>query len=175
MRKFITIAAAILCLSQVIVAVPAKRGLIQRVQPDGSTIMVQVHGDEWFHYVTDEKGNILEENESGYMVRSSATTIAALQEKMAMAQAVKDWTASRRQEEMMLASKVSGSPKIPVILVQFSDKQFTISNPKTAFTNLLTQRGYSANGGTGSVLDYYEDQSRGAYSPEFVVMDVCSN
>lgn len=172
MRKFITFAAAFLCLAQMILAVPAKKGLIPRVQPDGTTIMVRIHGDEWFHYVTDEAGNLLEENESGYLVRSAAPTVAALAEKMKMAQAVKDWTATKRQEEMLLSSKPIGSPKIPVVLVQFADRKFVLSNPKTAFTNLLTQRGYSANGGTGSVLDYYEDQSRGLYSPQFVVMDV---
>lgn len=171
MRKFIAIfAAALFCLSQIASAVPAKRGLIIYTQPDGSKISVRVHGDEWFHYVTDEAGKIMEENADGYLVASSAT-VSEMKAKMAKAQEAKKRVLEIRQEAIAKA-QATGSPKIPVVLVEFSDKSFSISNPKTAFENLLMQSGYSANGGTGSVLDYYEDQSRGTYSPQFVVMDV---
>ena len=38
------------------------------------------------------------------------------------------------------------------------------------FNDLLNQKGYSANGGTGSVRDYYRDNSYGQFDPEFVVV-----
>lgn len=171
MRKYIAFfAAALFCLSQIASAVPAKRGLIIYTQPDGSKISVRVHGDEWFHYVTDESGKIMEENADGYLIASSAT-VSEMKAKMTKAQEAKKRVLEIRQEAIAKA-QATGSPKIPVVLVEFSDKSFSISNPKTAFENLLMQSGYSANGGTGSVLDYFEDQSRGAYSPQFVVMDV---
>lgn len=163
------IAAALVCLAQIAIAIPAKRGAILLTQPDGSKVSVLVHGDEWFHYVTDLNGNLLEENANGFMVKSN-TSLLELQEKASMARAVRNSLEKLQQQ----ANKaiVTGSPKIPVILVQFKDKSFTISDPKAAFTALLTQEGYSANRGTGSVLDYYHDQSRGKYDPQFVVMDV---
>lgn len=164
------LAAALFCLSQIMSAVPAKPGKITLTQPDGTSITVIVHGDEWFHYVTDDAGNILEENAEGFMVKSSST-FADIEAKMTMAQAARNRILEKR-EDALLKAQSTGSPKIPVILVQFKDKTFSISDPKTAFTNLLNQEGYSANGGTGSVLDYYKDQSRGAFQPQFVVMDI---
>lgn len=165
------LAAALLCLSQIMSAVPAKPGKITLTQPDGTSITVILHGDEWFHYVTDESGNILEEDSTGKLVKSQTATMESIEAKMSMSKALKRNVLEQR-DEALLKARASGSPNIPVILVQFSDKSFSIDDPKTAFTNLLTQPGYSANGGTGSVLDYYTDQSRGAFRPQFVVMDV---
>jgi len=56
-----------------------------------------------------------------------------------------------------------------VILVNFSDKDFITANPQTAFTDLLNQEGYSANGGTGSARDYFHDASNGLFNPQFDV------
>lgn len=65
---------------------------------------------------------------------------------------------------------LTGSPKSLVILVNFSDLSFVTSSPKTAFTNLLNQSGYSANGGTGSARDYFSDNSMGVFNPQFDVV-----
>jgi M6 family metalloprotease-like protein len=54
-----------------------------------------------------------------------------------------------------------------VILANFSDKSFAVGAPKTAFQNLLTQSGYSAYGGTGSVKDYFLANSDGKFAPDF--------
>lgn len=171
MKRIISsiIVAVLLCLSQLVSAVPAKKGIVLYAQPDGSNVSIMVHGDEWFHYVTDDKGNILEENKSGFLVKS-ARTMSELQANMSRARARRDnfFQLQRQVSKVM----TSGSPKIPVILVQFRDQSFSISDPVAAFTDLLTKQGYSANGGTGSVLDYYRDQSRGRFTPQFVVMDV---
>jgi M6 family metalloprotease-like protein len=63
-----------------------------------------------------------------------------------------------------------GSPKSLVILVYFTDNNFVVANTKTAFSNLLTETGYSANGGTGSARDYFRDNSMGAFDPQFDVV-----
>lgn len=173
MKKTITaILAALFCLSLTVFAVPAKPGKMLVTQPDGSTVTIQVHGDEWFHYVTDADGNFLEENSEGYWVKSTTMTKETVAAAMAKAKAELQSILELRQEVLAKASSNTGSPYIPVVLVQFSDKSFSISDPKSAFTKLLNEEGYSDNGGTGSVLDYYTDQSRGAFTPQFVVMDV---
>ncbi len=64
---------------------------------------------------------------------------------------------------------LSGTQKSLVILVNFSDLSFVTPDPKTAFTNLLNQDGYSANGGTGSARDYFMSNSYGKFIPDFVV------
>lgn len=47
--------------------VPAYRGLIERVQPNGDTIHVYLRGDEWSHFTMTEDGWQLLENEKGWL------------------------------------------------------------------------------------------------------------
>ena len=50
------------------VRVPAYPGVIERVQPNGDTIHVRLHGDERKHWMTLEDGRTLvEENKKGYI------------------------------------------------------------------------------------------------------------
>jgi len=63
-----------------------------------------------------------------------------------------------------------GSKRFLVLLVQFNDLYFSVSNSNLAFTRMLNQEGYSENGGTGSVRDYYYENSSGAFAPEFDVI-----
>jgi M6 family metalloprotease-like protein len=72
--------------------------------------------------------------------------------------------------EVMSKYPKTGSPKSLVILVNFSDKSFVTPTPQTAFTNLLNQDGYSANGGTGSARDYFRSASYGKFAPAFDVV-----
>jgi M6 family metalloprotease-like protein len=57
-----------------------------------------------------------------------------------------------------------------VILVNYSDTVFTISSPQQAFYNLFNQPGYSVNGGTGSVHDFYSDNTLGLLSFNYTVV-----
>ena len=48
--------------------VPARPGVIERVQPNGDTIRVRLHGDERKHWMTLEDGKTLvKENKKGYI------------------------------------------------------------------------------------------------------------
>lgn len=47
--------------------VPAYPGPIERVQPDGDTIIVRLYGDERRHYMTTEDQYIVVENNKGYI------------------------------------------------------------------------------------------------------------
>ena len=48
--------------------VPAYQGVIERVQPNGDTIYVRLHGDERNHWMTLEDGTTLvQENKKGYI------------------------------------------------------------------------------------------------------------
>jgi len=62
-----------------------------------------------------------------------------------------------------------GSPKGLVLLVEFSDQRFVTANPHEEFTKLMTEPGYSHNGATGCARDYFVDNSRGMFTPEFDV------
>src|SRR5699024_6008225 len=57
-----------------------------------------------------------------------------------------------------------------VILVSFSDQDFTISNPQEAFDRMLNSEGYSENNAEGSARDYYMQNSNGKFNPHFDVV-----
>ena len=48
--------------------VPAYQGVIERIQPNGDTVHVRLHGDERKHWMTLEDGKTLvKENQDGYI------------------------------------------------------------------------------------------------------------
>lgn len=164
MKRILASIALLLGALQILSAVPAYPGKIRVVQPDGSTIVIQIHGDEWFHYITDGRGQVVARDADGFYRPAempSAAQIQAAEEARLAARAM--------QRAARASSLTQGTHRIPVVLVAFSDTDFVLNDPKTAFTNLLNQEGYATNGATGSVRDFYIDQSLGAYQPEFEV------
>lgn len=63
----------------------------------------------------------------------------------------------------------SGKQKVLVILAQFADIKFYRPDPFSDISRMLNEKGYSENGSTGSVRDYFIDNSCGKYEPEMVV------
>ena len=62
-----------------------------------------------------------------------------------------------------------GEPRYLVVLVEFKDLDFSLEDPAAQFTAMLNESGYDASGATGSVRDYYTDNSHGLYRPQFDV------
>lgn len=63
-----------------------------------------------------------------------------------------------------------------VLLVQYSDRSFSMSDPLGRFTDMVTSQNYTGFGDgfnrqeyTGSVRDYFYDNSTGMFDPEFDV------
>lgn len=147
-------------------AIPAYRGKIPYRQPDGSVVQVRLNGDEWFHWTTDVSGRTVVRNDDGFL-REATVDFSALRE-----QARKE----RRRAESATAGAWSpwtdltlGERHIPVLLVEFADKPFSVPDPVVWFDRLLNEKGYRENGATGSVQDYYVDNSQGRFTPVFDV------
>jgi len=180
-------------------AIKAFSGPIVVTQPDGSTLVTRVHGDEFNHYQTTEDGYLVKQNSKGYFTyavvnsdgTSSVSTLTAKDAKKRSAQEntflktvskpeniqlIRSTTrrsaisAANKAKGIQKAYPLNGSPKALVILVNFSDKSFVTATPKTAFTNLLNESGYSANDGTGSAKDYFMASSLGKFAPNFDVV-----
>ena len=83
MKKHILLAASALLASIAALAGPAYPGRIVRTQPDGSTIGIYLHGDEWHHWMTDDEGNVVKEDEDGFIrvVTQTPAQRATLQQK----------------------------------------------------------------------------------------------
>lgn len=64
----------------------------------------------------------------------------------------------------------TGSPKGLIIVVRFSDVDFTLPNPEQYFNDLINKRGFSDYNATGSALDYFTEQSQGLFTPDFDVL-----
>ena len=164
MKKILASFALLASAFQILLAIPAYPGKIQVTQPDGSVITIRIHGDEWFHYITDESGQVVARGADGFFHLAEKPTPAQREEAAGMRRAAQQMRAAARAQSLSL-----GTHRIPVILVNFSDKSFIINDPATAFGKMLNQQGYVGNGATGSVHDYYSENSHGLYDPVFEV------
>ncbi len=151
------------CMAFSLGAVPAKPGKIRYTQPDGTVIEIVKHGDEWMHWTTDTEGRLLRLDKDGYY-RVSDETATQYRSRL-RAKASERRSHSRRPSSSMTV----GERHIPVILASFLDQDFQVGEPNTKFHNLLNQDGYSYNGATGSVRNFYEDNSHGKFLPVFDV------
>ena len=151
-------------------AVPAKPGAFQYTQPDGSVVTLERHGDEFLRWTTlYGTQRVVELDEDGYW-RPSQISDARREAARLRREAVNGQrTGSRRARSRSSVSMTHGSRHIPVFLVEFPDKPFSVEAPADRFSALLNQPGYSENGGTGSVQDYFMDNSHGAFQPVFDV------
>ena len=169
MKKNIILAFVLLFSTLSLLAGPAYPGRIVYTQPDGSTINIYLHGDEFGHYATDDAGNILEQDADGYWRKSSTLSRSTISLRMEEASQKRAAVAQTRAEYAQKASSANfGSPKIPVILVGFSDRAF--SKTAAQFSAMLNTPGYSDNSAIGSVWDYYNENSFGQFTPVFEVL-----
>lgn len=149
----------------VLMAVPARPGKFEYTQPDGTTITLMLHGDEWCHWTTDAQGRIVRMDPDGfYRVAEGVTPARLAAAANIRRQAARQMRKARGDEHIALGKK-----HFLVILVEFSDLSFKVNDPATAFHRLLNESGYSENGATGSARDYYYDNSHGMFEPVFDV------
>ncbi len=165
MRKVIASISLLFAVSAIALAIPARPGSRNVRQPDGTTITLTLHGDEYCHWVTDANGTIVEKGEDGFW-RPSGKTVP--QHRTALGRRNIGLRAKWSSYDTAPETNF-GDRKILAILVNFTDSTFVIDDPRTRFDNLLNQPGYSENGGHGSVRDYYIENSRGLYRPQFDV------
>ena len=162
--KKLTLSLTILLLTLSTFAVPAYRGWQTKTQPDGTPLQVRLIGDEFYHYWQDQAGNVVKCDSLGYWrVVESQPTPATIK--------------ARRQASAMLQSRpkkavgsVNLAPRGLVILVNFKDTKFNASNTQVAMNDLMNSSSYTYNGATGSVRQFFSDQSDGQYEPDFDVI-----
>ena len=168
MKKFFLL--WVLCVMLVNVwAIPARRGGVMITQPDGSEIMVYQHGDEYFHWMTNEKGEWLIKDANGsYQVTDSLSTEKIIARRK---------NAPRQKENV---GTLNLSPRGLVILVNYQDVSFTTSADE--MYNMLMGKNYSRDytyvrsnktyvvKSEGSAQKYFYDASNGQYQPEFDIV-----
>ena len=161
-RIFLSVVTLLIAVSTY--AVPARPGWQTKSQPDGTTFEVRLVGDEFHHYWQDRNGNVVKCDSLGYWrVVDSQPSPATIK--------------ARRQASRMLQSRpkkavgsVNLAPRGLVILVNFSNSKFANANNQSAMNELMNGDNYTHNGATGSVRQFFSDQSDGQYIPYFDVI-----
>ncbi len=166
--------------------VPAYPFPVEIIQPDGTRIVVIQKGDEHVKWAQTLDGYSIMRNSKGvfeYSTLSSANDMipSGIQAKnqsersssdlQFLSKTRKGLVYSKSQVGMMKSIKslslkstqkafpTSGSRKLICILIGFTDKTFT--KTKADFENLFNQAGYAEDGATGSIYDYYKENSYG--------------
>lgn len=151
-------------------AVPARRGEIVKTQPDGTQIVVYQHGDEHFHWMTNEKGEWLKMDVDGFYRVTEALSAEQIEAKRMAAP-------SRAAQA---ATPLNIAPRGLVILVNFQDVAF--ETDKAEMDSMLTGKNYTRDysyfyrgkkqsiTSKGSAWQYFYDSSNGHYDPQFDVI-----
>lgn len=156
-------------------------------QPDGSSLTIKVHGDEWYNWITTTDGFRILKNENGFFeyasqlksgaivpsgIKASNPDLRAPQENNFLASippnigiSRKAFNEKRKQKyqsylkssTMSTYFPASGDNNLLLILANFADRDTTFSTAD--FDNFMNEAGYN---GTGSFKDYYQEVSRGA-------------
>ena len=201
MRKLISLLLLAVLISVQAMAVPARRGIVQVPQPDGTLLSLQLIGDEFYHFNTTADDYTVMLNEAGAYVYAQrdgmnlvptqilahdagsrtaeelallANTPKRLVDETSVAQA----NVRRVRRNVDMSNFDFANFRGLVILIDFNDKQFASDNPQEFYTQMfstenftsyfdpITQREVSC---PGSVRDYFNDQSNGAFKPPFDV------
>lgn len=167
-------------------AVPAYPKPIKFTQADGTTVTLIMRGDEhskWaqttdgytllynakgeFEYaVVDNKGDAVpsgvrasdvarrKSNETA-LLQNTRKGITFSESQVSMIKQIKQMRAQQNAQQR--AFPTTGARKLVCILMGYKDKAFT--KTQADINNLFNQVGYSAGGATGSVKDYYNENS----------------
>lgn len=157
---------------------------IEIVQPDGTKLTIVIKGDEHVKWAQTVDGYSILRNAIGIYEYASYDTKSGMVPSGILVKNVKDrsvednqylnklskgLTYSKSQIGTMKSisriykksgqktAGVIGTRKLLCILIGFTDKAITKS--KTEFQNLFNQVGYSTDGATGSVYDFYKENS----------------
>lgn len=172
MKNFVKVffAAAVLLAAAVTAsAVPAQPGTFKYKQPDGTIIELRRHGDEFFNWTTRvSDGSVVVLGADGFY-RPGSLDVSRREAGREMRKKMNELRVNNGLRTHNNNPMTHGQRHIPVILVEYTDLGFVINDPVGSFSNLLNKAGYSSNGATGSVRDFYYDNSQSAFEPIFDV------
>ncbi len=170
-------------------------------QPDGSQLTLACYGDEHLHWFSTSDGIMVVAQDNTYYVAQIADgghlTASALlahepalrstaeQQLCARQQALRESFFQQADQRLQAARRAQvtgasffphvGQPKSLVILVNFSDVQFTSTNPVAQFTQYMcgeTQEALGQNEQKNlvSVQKYFSQSSHGKFVPQFDIV-----
>ena len=192
--RTLSLALVFALMSAIVFASPALRLLKTVCQPDGSLLTIVKCGDEYRSFFATTDGYVVVKGSNGYCYvsaldvsgRGDSGVWAHNEDERGLSEELwlnangttsenfMAFAASSRAAIETRALGTSDNPQgevtYPVILVNFSDVSFSITNAVDTFKRQFNEKGFSGGGAAGSVRDYFVAQSRGKYSPSFDVV-----
>ena len=168
MKKKILLGMLMLLACMEISAVPAFNVRKQVTLEDGSKVTATLYGDEFYAFYATDDGMILTETASGKyrLVSKQAHAKAKQAAKTKRTEANKLYAMSLRKNAGAMTDKKRGL----VILAQFQDVKFSEKATQDYFNRMFNETGFNENDNTGSVSEYFHDQSYGQLTLEFDVV-----
>ena len=183
-------------------AVKADPTPIVVTQPDGTRLTVVLHGDEHINWYSTLDGVLLVQTNAGYFVADiddngeltatrqlahdrnerQATELTLVEQQprdrffAASQQKLLKQSSARKAQHIKEVATLfphTGTPKALVLLVDFPDEPFSLTDPKKSFEQYLNgseepeDYGNGENRNYGSVKEYFHDSSNGAFTPQF--------
>lgn len=157
-------------------AVPAQKGVKKQIRlADGSVATATLQGDELLSYYLLPDGRpVVSEGEGRYRLET-AEGLQTLRRNALLREAAYHGgkTLDQRRAARLprrnaaRAAAMEGRKKGLVLLVNFTDNAFTTPDTRTYYQRYFNEAGFNQGGMTGSVHDYFFDQSYGRLSVDF--------
>ena len=162
-------------ITMTMMAVPAKRGVWKTLKlQNGTEVRAQLVGDEFGACWRGVDGkNYVKSGDSFVILNSEIAKRSNARKEMALKSRAKRLKANVTRRAAGNRSALTGDKKGLIILVNFQDTKFQTSDAETQtlYNNVANTQGYSDdNGFSGSVADYFKDQSRGVFNLTFDVV-----
>ena len=153
-------------------AIPAKPGLWKTITlKNGTEIQAQLKGDEHAHYWQDANGTCYQEDPLTGLFTAVSPVVLQSRANARRAQVNSIRYSRMRRARANKSEAFTGTKKGLIILVQFNNKKFKAgANAKALFNNVANTEGYSQNGFSGSVRDYFKAQSFNEFVLDFDVV-----
>ena len=168
-RLYITLLITAITLTAA--AIPAKRGQWKDVRlADGTTVRVEMRGDEHLHYWQSADGRVFQEDSltGFYQPRNIAELLKKSQARRSQVRRLQQ---TRRQQAAKRQASFQGVKKGLIILAEFQDLTFQAGHDKALYNRIANERGFTNEMGfKGSVKDYFIDQSEGQFELDFDVV-----
>ena len=173
---FLTIICSLLALTAL--AVPAERVRRLLTLVDGTRVVGTLMGNEDYAFYLSDDGYIIESTDEGYVLTDQTLQDLWEEEDDDEPIARRDAPARRIGTLESAALKCTGVQRVPVVLVSFSDKDFSVASDEESvrayyekFCNgTLDGNLYTGHGSHGSIRDYFVEQSDSVFFPEFTVI-----
>lgn len=168
-RFLITLSAFLLTVASW--AVPAKPGQWRMLfLADGRQIKAELKGDEFTHFWQTESGDCyISEGKAFHLIDKYTLSQQAQSIRMEREQLRSRRTAHTRGLGDNHAP-YTGKKKGLIILVQFCDLSFKVTDPLTTFNHIANGKNYIEGNFKGSVHDYFLAQSGGLFELDFDVV-----